>query len=54
LPLEDEILQIAVFNKDLGEVVISEEFTVSIPLAGEITETSQGIEYEIGFRLLDS
>jgi hypothetical protein len=39
VPLEDEILQIDVFNKDLGEVVISEEFLVSIPLAEEITET---------------
>jgi ligand-binding sensor domain-containing protein len=39
VPLEDEILQIDVFNKDLGEVVISEEITVSIPLAEEITET---------------
>jgi hypothetical protein len=39
VPLEDEILQIDVFNKDLGEVVISEELTVSIPLAEEITET---------------
>jgi hypothetical protein len=39
VPLEDEILQIAVFNKDLGEVVISEELKVSIPLAEEITET---------------
>ncbi|MGD2092609.1 MAG: CARDB domain-containing protein, partial [Candidatus Aminicenantes bacterium] len=39
VPLEDEILQLDVFNKDLGEVVISEEFSVSIPLAEEITET---------------
>jgi hypothetical protein len=39
VPLEDEILQIDVFNKELGEVVTSEELTVSIPLAEEITET---------------
>jgi hypothetical protein len=39
VPLEDEILLIDVFNTDLGEVVISEEFSVSIPLAEEITET---------------
>jgi ligand-binding sensor domain-containing protein len=39
VPLEDEILHIDVFNKDLGEVVISEELLVSIPLAEEITET---------------
>jgi uncharacterized membrane protein len=39
VPLEDEILQIDVFNKDLGEVVISEELAVSIPLAEEITGT---------------
>ncbi|MGD2092848.1 MAG: CARDB domain-containing protein, partial [Candidatus Aminicenantes bacterium] len=39
VPLEDEILQIDVFNTDLGEVVISEEFSVSIPLAEEINET---------------
>jgi hypothetical protein len=39
VPIEDEILQIDVFNKELGEVVISEEFVVSIPLAEEITET---------------
>jgi len=32
VPLEDEILQIDLFNKDLGEVVISEEFSISIPL----------------------
>jgi len=39
IPLEDETLHIDVFNKDLGEVVISEELSVSIPLAEEITET---------------
>jgi hypothetical protein len=39
VPIEDEILQIDVFNKDLGEVVIFEEFSVSIPLTEEITET---------------
>jgi hypothetical protein len=39
VPLEDETLQIAVFNKDQGEVVISEEMAISIPLAEEITET---------------
>jgi hypothetical protein len=39
VPIEDEILQIDVFNKDLGEVVISEELSVSIPMAEEITET---------------
>jgi ligand-binding sensor domain-containing protein len=39
VPIEDEILQIDVFNKDLGEVVVSEELTVSIPMAEEITET---------------
>ena len=37
--LENEILQIDVFNKELGEVVMSEELTVSIPLAEEISET---------------
>jgi hypothetical protein len=39
VPLEDEPLSIDIFNKDIGEVVISEEFSVSIPLAEEITET---------------
>jgi hypothetical protein len=39
VPLEDEILQIDVFNKDIGEVVMSEELAISIPLGEEITET---------------
>ncbi|UCH92620.1 MAG: hypothetical protein JSV88_20310, partial [Candidatus Aminicenantes bacterium] len=39
IPLEDELLLIDIFNKDIGEVVISEELVVSIPLAEEITET---------------
>ncbi|UCH97126.1 MAG: hypothetical protein JSV88_09820, partial [Candidatus Aminicenantes bacterium] len=39
IPLEDELLLIDIFNKDIGEVVISEEFMVSIPWAEEITET---------------
>jgi ligand-binding sensor domain-containing protein len=39
VPLENEILQIDVFNKELGEVVMSEEFSVSIPLAEDLTET---------------
>ena len=37
--LEAEPLRIDIFNKDIGEVVESEDMTVSIPLAEEIDET---------------
>jgi len=39
VPLENEILQVDVFHKEGGEVVLSEEVDVSIPWAEEITET---------------